>query len=89
VPASRAVGARCSDVFWPGNVRELENAIERAIVLGAGLTAEIASPPEGLDLEATLERRGGAVARMIRWHQAEAFLDRLQNRARNRPLAAL
>jgi len=58
---------------WPGNVRELENAIERAIVLGAGptlnadaLPAELLRPaavrdvtleipPEGLDLEATLE----------------------------------
>jgi len=58
---------------WPGNVRELENAIERAIVLGAGPTLDadalpaellrpaavrdvtLEIPPEGLDLEATLE----------------------------------
>ena len=58
---------------WPGNIRELQNAIERAIVLGAGPTLDVDAlptellgpkpasdatveiPPEGLDLEATLE----------------------------------
>jgi DNA-binding NtrC family response regulator len=33
---------------WPGNVRELANAIERAVVLAAGPTVELADLPEYL-----------------------------------------
>jgi Nif-specific regulatory protein len=33
---------------WPGNVRELENAIERAVVLGAGDTIMLEDLPEAL-----------------------------------------
>jgi transcriptional regulator with GAF, ATPase, and Fis domain len=33
---------------WPGNVRELENAIERAVVLGASNTIAVEDLPEGI-----------------------------------------
>jgi two-component system, NtrC family, response regulator HydG len=33
---------------WPGNIRELENAIERAVVLGAGDMIELEDLPEAI-----------------------------------------
>ncbi|HEV3258595.1 MAG TPA: sigma 54-interacting transcriptional regulator [Gemmataceae bacterium] len=39
---SRATMERLQDYPWPGNVRELENALERAVILAAGPTLEVA-----------------------------------------------
>jgi transcriptional regulator with GAF, ATPase, and Fis domain len=50
---------------WPGNVRELENAIERAIVLGA---ADVILP-EDLP-EALLERETSAAQATMGYHEA-------------------
>ena len=36
---------------WPGNVRELENAIERAVALGAGPVLQLEDLPPSLDSE--------------------------------------
>ncbi len=33
---------------WPGNIRELENAMERAVVLGAGEMIQLEDLPEGI-----------------------------------------
>ena len=33
---------------WPGNVRELENAVERAVIIGAGRQIEISDLPEAI-----------------------------------------
>ncbi len=49
--AARAVLARYD---WPGNVRELENAIERAIVLGADELIQLEDLPENI-LETGIE----------------------------------
>ena len=52
---------------WPGNVRELENAVERAVVLNAGLRWISFEPPAGNGPAppAVLER-----ARQERWDLA-------------------
>jgi Nif-specific regulatory protein len=49
---------------WPGNVRELENAIERAVVLGAGEQIE----PEDLP-EAVLEREPFTSLPITKYHE--------------------
>jgi Nif-specific regulatory protein len=53
------------DYDWPGNVRELENAIERAVVLGA----EEMILPEDLP-EAVLESTRDAATEGSRYHEA-------------------
>jgi transcriptional regulator with GAF, ATPase, and Fis domain len=53
---ARACLLRCD---WPGNVRELENAIEHAVVLGAGDTIGIEDLPEHL-LEEPMSGRDAA-----------------------------
>jgi len=40
--------AKLTAYDWPGNVRELENAIERAVALGAGPTLHSADLPPNL-----------------------------------------
>ncbi len=40
--------ARLCEHDWPGNVRELRNAIERAVILGAGETLGLADLPDQL-----------------------------------------
>lgn len=35
------------DHAWPGNVRELQNVLERAMVLGDGLTIRLEDLPNG------------------------------------------
>ncbi|MBA3853428.1 MAG: Fis family transcriptional regulator [Gemmatimonas sp.] len=47
---SKALSAEASAALleynWPGNVRELENALERAVILTAGATIQLAALPE-------------------------------------------
>ncbi len=43
---------------WPGNVRELSNALERAVVLGAGEGVEVADLPESV-LESSPAKAAG------------------------------
>jgi NtrC-family two-component system response regulator AlgB len=45
---SPAVLAAFDHYPWPGNLRELRNAVERAVILTAGGTIELADLPEGL-----------------------------------------
>ena len=47
-PVSREAMAALMNYDWPGNVRELENAIERALVLGASDTLLLEDLPESL-----------------------------------------
>ena len=47
-PVSREAMAALQQYDWPGNVRELENAIERALVLGASDTLLLEDLPEAL-----------------------------------------
>jgi Nif-specific regulatory protein len=59
--------ARLTSYDWPGNVRELENAIERAVVLGATETIL----PEDLP-EAALETDVPASGGVAKYHEAVA-----------------
>ena len=47
-PVSREAMAALVNYEWPGNVRELENAIERALVMGASDTVQLEDLPESL-----------------------------------------
>jgi Nif-specific regulatory protein len=47
-PVSREAMAALMNYEWPGNVRELENAIERALVLGASDSVLLEDLPESL-----------------------------------------
>jgi DNA-binding NtrC family response regulator len=53
-PISREAMLLLENYDWPGNVRELENAVERALVLGAAETVLAEDLPESL-LEHTQE----------------------------------
>jgi Nif-specific regulatory protein len=47
-PISREAMAALVTYEWPGNVRELENAVERALVMGASDTVQLEDLPESL-----------------------------------------
>jgi transcriptional regulator with PAS, ATPase and Fis domain len=50
---------------WPGNVRELENVIERALVLGSGMSIGVADLPDRLTQRAPLTACGSGNCRLI------------------------
>ena len=62
-----AAQARLVSYDWPGNVRELENAIERAVVLGATDRILLEDLPESL-----LESEPAAAAPGTKYHEAVA-----------------
>jgi Nif-specific regulatory protein len=64
-PISREALARLVNYDWPGNVRELENAIERALVLGASEMILPEDLPESL-----LERTPPAEMSEAKYHAA-------------------
>ena len=59
--------ARLASYYWPGNVRELENAIERAVVLGATDRILLEDLPESL-----LESGTAVAAPGTKYHEAVA-----------------
>jgi Nif-specific regulatory protein len=59
--------ARLAGYYWPGNVRELENAIERAVVLGATDRILLEDLPESI-----LESDPAATAPGTKYHEAVA-----------------
>jgi Nif-specific regulatory protein len=64
-PISREAMGRLENYDWPGNVRELENAIERALVLGASEMILPEDLPESL-----LERAPTVEMTEARYHAA-------------------
>jgi DNA-binding NtrC family response regulator len=64
-PVSREAMACLVNYDWPGNVRELENAIERALVLGASDTVL----PEDLP-ESVLEQAPGPEMTEAKYHSS-------------------
>jgi len=59
--------ARLAGYYWPGNVRELENAIERAVVLGATDRILLEDLPESI-----LESEPPATTPGTKYHEAVA-----------------
>jgi Nif-specific regulatory protein len=59
--------ARLASYYWPGNVRELENAVERAVVLGATDRILLEDLPESI-----LESEPAAAAPGTKYHEAVA-----------------
>ncbi len=59
--------SRLASYYWPGNVRELENAIERAVVLGATDRILLEDLPESI-----LESEPPATAPGTKYHEAVA-----------------
>jgi len=59
--------ARLASYYWPGNVSELENAIERAVVLGATDRILLEDLPESI-----LESEPAAAAPGTKYHEAVA-----------------
>lgn len=64
-PIAREAMAAMVNYDWPGNVRELENAIERALVLGAPDMLQLEDLPESL-----LEQRGPGEINEGKYHGA-------------------
>jgi len=64
---------------WPGNVRELENAIERAVVLGAGETILPEDLPETvLDSSPTISHESAKYLSSVKDAKRQAILHALQ-----------
>jgi DNA-binding NtrC family response regulator len=71
-PLSEAAKAQITSRDWPGNVRELENAMHRAVLLGAGseITPDAIRMPDGSPLSGG--GAGGSVAQKAREAADEA-----------------
>lgn len=69
-PLSQAASAQIAARDWPGNVRELENAMHRAVLLGAGaeITPDAIRMPDGSPFSSS----GGSVAQKAREAADEA-----------------
>ena len=70
-PLSEAAKAQIASRDWPGNVRELENAMHRAVLLGAGseITPDAIRMPDGRPFASA----GGSVAQKAREAADEAI----------------
>jgi transcriptional regulator with PAS, ATPase and Fis domain len=62
---SPEVMARFREYSWPGNVRELENVIERALVLGSGVTIGLEDLPDRLTRRVIAPTYSDAGGRLI------------------------
>ncbi len=69
-PLSEAAKAQITSRDWPGNVRELENAMHRAVLLGAGaeITPDAIRMPDGRPFSG-----GGSIAQTARTAADEAI----------------
>ncbi len=75
-PVSREAMAALLSYDWPGNVRELENAIERALVLGASDTLLLEDLPESLvEQEPATDMTEGKYHSCVKEHKKQLILD--------------
>ena len=74
---------------WPGNVRELANVIERAIVLGVGLTIDLQDVGVGsIPTESTTSREHTSYHQAIDGYRREVLVQALAQTQGNRAAAA-
>ena len=78
-PVSREAMASLVTYEWPGNVRELENAIERALVMGASDTVQLEDLPESLLEQApAAETHEGKYHASVKELKKQLILDALE-----------
>ncbi len=85
------VSAEAMELFrrhaWPGNVRELENAVERALVLGAGPVIRVEDLPDDLG-QAAWEPTAARRVRLLAEVEREQVLEALRAANGNKAAAA-
>jgi len=78
-PVSREAMAALVTYEWPGNVRELENAVERALVMGASDTVQLEDLPESLLEQApAAETHEGKYHASVKELKKQLILDALE-----------
>ena len=78
-PISREAMSALVNYEWPGNVRELENAIERALVLGAPDMLMVEDLPESLLEQAPLpEMDEGKYHASLKTYKKQLILDAVE-----------
>ena len=83
-PISREAMATLVNYEWPGNVRELENAIERALVMGASDMVLLEDLPESLlEQSAPDEVTEGKYHATVKEHKKRLILDAVEQTGGN------
>jgi Nif-specific regulatory protein len=83
-PVSREAMAALVNYDWPGNVRELENAIERALVLGASDSVLLEDLPESvLEQNSPAETHEGKYHAQVKHLKKQLILDAVEQTGGN------
>jgi Nif-specific regulatory protein len=78
-PVSREAMAALVSYEWPGNVRELENAVERALVMGASDTVQLEDLPESvLEQASSAETRDASYHASVKELKKQLILDAIE-----------
>ena len=89
IEITEAVLAKLAAYDWPGNVRELANVIERAVVLGHGLTMQLDDlAPSVANTEVKLSSETISYHEAVDGHRRNVIIDALTKTGGNRAAAA-